>query len=112
MINATIERGFSGLTMSITHNECCELKTLDDVLDEIQDFYRYVVHRDDTHIRFNVENIWIDFHVEEQSIFVFYNSRDIMFERICSKCEITIDDDSIHLYCHKGNKLVSHVKII
>lgn len=112
MINALIENGCCGLIISVTHNECCELKSLDDVLDEIQDFYRYVVHRDEKHIRFNVEDIWIDFHVEEQSIYIYYNSPDIMFERICSACEIIIDDDSIHLYCHKGNKLVSHVKII
>lgn len=112
MISAIINKGYSGLNISVTHNECSELMTLDDVLDEIQDFYRYVVHRDEKHIRFNVENIWIDFNVEEQSVFVFYNSRDIMFERICSKCEITVCGDSIHMYCYMGNKLVSHVKII
>ena len=99
--------------MDILHEEYIGRVGLDDVLDAIQDIYRYISNRSDNEIRFIIENSLIVVTLDNHYINVYYRSPDIMFDRNCTKCEIRIlDDDSVNLRCYNGDKLVFLSKIM
>lgn len=113
MISVSVDSGYNVLSMTITHDECFEPTVLSDVLDKIEEVYDYIFQRTDMEIRFVIDHRYIETRADGSSIYVYYHSIDIMFERICSRYEIRIlDDDSIYLYCFDGDRMVSCVKII
>lgn len=113
MITVSIRSSYNVLSMAITHDECFESSSLTDILDKIEEVYDYIFVRKDNEIRFTIDNHWIETRANGHSVFVYYHNLDEFFERICSRYEIKfLDDDTIHLHCYYGDRLVSSTKII
>lgn len=114
MIIVTVESDWNeGLKMSVNHKEIFKASSLDDMLDKIQDVYRYIFSRCDNEIRFLIEDNWIEVRTEEDKIYVYYHSTYNMFERVCTSCEIRIlDDDTIYLMCLFRDKVVISLRLM
>lgn len=114
MIICSVESDWNDqLRMTMTHKEVSENKSLDDVLDAIQDMYSYIFSRCDNEIRFLIEDNWVETRADGRNVYVFYHSKCNMIERICTSYEIRIlDDDTIYLQCYFKDRMVVNLRLV